>query len=132
MRLRNVHASRDICALHIANLSYLEPMTKNLLSRRDLLRKTVAASVAGFGLMAVGCGGESELRCTDTAGLTPAEQATRSSLGYVDNSPHGAQKDCANCQLFEAAAEGQCGGCTLLAGPINPKGYCNSWVAKTS
>ena len=64
-------------------------------------------------------------------GLEPAAVQTRNSLAYVDASPHGAAKNCTNCQFYEAApSAGQCGGCTIVPGPIHPEGYCNSWAAK--
>ena len=41
-----------------------------------------------------------------------------------------ADKDCANCVQYVEAAPNTCGGCKLVKGPINPKGYCLSWAAK--
>lgn len=71
-----------------------------------------------------------ELDCTDVSALNEGEKKTRESLQYVDKSPH-AGKTCANCQLFQPPAGGTgCGGCTVVKGPINPAGYCNSWVQK--
>jgi hypothetical protein len=104
------------------------------MKRRDLLRSALALPVvaaAGPLLQACGGGGD-ELTCTDTAGLDPAAVQMRTSLAYVDRSPHGATKNCTNCNFYQAAAAGQCGGCTLIRGPIHPEGYCNSWAAKQS
>lgn len=106
-------------------------MTQSKLTRRELLRRGATLGAGAIALTVIGCGGD-ELRCTDTSGLEPAQQATRSSLGYVDNSPHGASKNCANCNFFQGAAENQCGSCTLVPGQINPAGYCNSWAEKAS
>ena len=101
------------------------------ISRRVfLVRGATLGAAVGASVVALGCGGEEGLNCTDTSSLTPPEQATRSNLAYVDASPHGAAKNCLNCNFYEAAAEGQCGGCTLVKGPINPQGYCNSWAEK--
>lgn len=105
------------------------------MKRRDLLRSVIALPVvAAAGSVLQACGGEggAELTCTDTAGLPPAAVQMRTTLAYVDRSPHGAQKNCTNCNFYQAAAAGQCGGCTLLQGPIHPEGYCNSWAAKAS
>ncbi|MCB9604433.1 MAG: high-potential iron-sulfur protein [Sandaracinus sp.] len=102
------------------------------MKRRDLLRTVISLPVvaaAGSVLQACG-GGESELSCNDTSGVPPAAQQMRTTLAYVEHSPHGAQKNCTNCNFFQAAAAGQCGGCTLIQGPIHPEGYCNSWAAK--
>ncbi len=99
-------------------------------TRRDFLRRTTALGAAVVGLTVVGCGGD-ELRCTDTGGLSPQEQSTRSALGYVDHSTDP-QKTCDSCSLFQSSGADACGGCTLIAGPIHPKGTCNSWAAIAS
>jgi len=121
------------------------------ISRRNFLLKMTAASSVSLGMAGIlsGCGGgESETAapapaaeapavaekasCTDVSGLTEAEAGMRESLGYVDASEEDG-KTCANCALYTAAAAGEnCGGCTLLKGPINPDGYCISWAAATS
>lgn len=61
----------------------------------------------------------------------PAEdgEAMRASLKYVELSPHGAERDCRNCEFWipeEAGAA--CGGCTLIPGPISPTAYCDVWA----
>tara|TARA_B100001750_G_scaffold244494_1_gene261963 strand:+ start:335 stop:676 length:342 start_codon:yes stop_codon:yes gene_type:complete len=111
----------------------LAPMKK--ISRRELLRRSATFGAAGIGLVVLGgssgCGGEEEgPNCNDTSGLTPQQQSTRSSLGYVAQSPHGAQKNCANCNFYTAGGANQCGSCTLVPGKIDPNAYCNSWAAK--
>ncbi len=40
------------------------------------------------------------------------------------NSPKGSQ-NCANCKLFVPPSS-----CTLVEGPISPKGWCKFWVGK--
>lgn len=103
------------------------------MKRRDLLRSVIALPVvAAAGSLLGACGGDDALTCTDTAGLPPAAVTLRTTLAYVDQSPHGAQKNCLNCNFYQAAAANQCGGCTLIQGPIHPEGYCNSWAAKVS
>ncbi|MEL6178713.1 MAG: high-potential iron-sulfur protein [Myxococcota bacterium] len=68
--------------------------------------------------------------CNDLAGLSDADKATRTNYKYVANSPEAA-KNCANCALYQAPKDGAaCGGCTLVKGPIAPKGYCTLWAAK--
>ena len=111
-------------------------MTK--LSRRAFLERAAllgAAAVAGPALLAAcnsggggGEGGGGGLTCTDTTGLTDAEIQMRTSLNYVDASATDGQ-NCQNCSLYTAGAEGECGGCTLLKGPIHPEGWCSSWAA---
>ena len=131
-------------------------MSEEKLNRRDFFRRAavVGASVAGAGMLLSACekGGDAkgggkadksgadkkakggdkgggELTCTDTSGLTDAEKKTRESLKYVDKSPKP-DKNCLNCKLYtQPKEEGGCGGCTVVAGPIHPKGYCISWQA---
>jgi hypothetical protein len=99
---------------------------EKVLSRRSAMRSLVVLA-AGSALLAC----KKELACTDTAGLSADEATTRKTLEYVDKAPV-ASKECANCQLFKPAAPDSCGACTVIKGPINPKGYCKSWVQKST
>lgn len=77
-----------------------------------------------------GAGGGDGFSCDDTSGLTDDEIANRESLEYVDKSPKGKAEDCENCALYLQPEDGEdCGGCSLIAGPIHPDGHCTSWVA---
>lgn len=110
-------------------------------NRREFLKRFSAASAVGIGastVLAACGGGESASEapaaapaasgCMDTTGLTEQEIAMRNSLAYVDDTPDPT-KNCLNCSLYLAAAEGAaCGGCNLLKGPIAPNGYCISWA----
>lgn len=114
------------------------------LDRRAFLRRAaqlgaVAAVAPALVSMTTACskkdggssGGKDSFSCEDTSGLTDDEKANRNALEYTDHSPHGTEKDCENCALYvEAEAGHDCGGCQLIAGPIHPRGYCTSWVAK--
>ena len=122
---------------------------ENAISRRNFLQRMslLGAVSIGAGSVLSACGGGSEnadagdtdggetdaasaeFSCTDTSGLTEQELATRQNLNYVDESPYP-EKLCSNCQFFQPAGENECGGCTLIKGPIHPDGYCDSWVAK--
>jgi len=71
-----------------------------------------------------------ELECTDTTGLSAADVELRArTLGYVDRSPNPAQT-CSGCQQFKPGAEGACGRCVVVRGPVNPRGHCAKWSAK--
>ncbi len=71
---------------------------------------------------------EEGFSCMDTSGLTEMEITQREAVNYVDMTPDP-EKTCANCQLYTAPEAGmQCGGCTVVKGPIHPKGYCDLWV----
>ncbi|MFT5993521.1 MAG: hypothetical protein ACJA1R_003081 [Flavobacteriales bacterium] len=111
-------------------------MTKQPLTRRSFLERAavLSAAGAGAGLILAGCnsgGGGGALSCTDTAGLAEADAATRTAMAYVDASANAAQ-NCLNCQLYVPAAEGECGGCTVVKGNINPAGWCTVWAAKVA
>lgn len=107
--------------------------TKSKMTRRLFLVRGAGGAALGAGLVVMGsaCGGGDGLNCTDVSGLSDAERSARTSLGYVEVSPHAARKNCTNCNFYTAGPQGQCGECTLVKGPINPNGYCNSWAAKT-
>lgn len=100
------------------------------LSRRSALKisLSVIPFAAGGAVLLQACG-DSSLDCSDISGLTAEEAATRTNLEYVQQSPHGEEKNCINCRFY-TGNESQCGSCTLVKGPINPQGYCKSWVVK--
>ncbi|MBW2629495.1 MAG: high-potential iron-sulfur protein [Deltaproteobacteria bacterium] len=52
------------------------------------------------------------------------------SCGPRSNTRTDQQQSCSNCAFYKVGKENQCGGCTLVKGPIHPLGYCNSWAAK--
>jgi hypothetical protein len=101
------------------------------ISRRDALQRSAA-----FGLLATlgaGACGKSEprrLSCTDTTSLSAGDAQVRVSLGYVDQSMEPG-KSCSGCQQFLVGPPNGCGTCKVLRGPINPVGYCKSFVAKS-
>ena len=105
-------------------------MKKETLSRRAMLRTTVHLAVIGsVPVLLNGCSSK-ELLCDDVSGLNTADKQLRSAQNYVDKSTFGDEKNCANCQFFKTGGEDQCGTCTLIKGPINPGGNCDSWAAK--
>jgi hypothetical protein len=109
-------------------------MKEETLTRRDFLARAVALGVMASGTAAIlaACekgGGDEALSCSDVSGLTEIQTQTRTALQYVEASTEEG-KSCTNCSQFVAPAEaGSCGTCNLVAGPINPQGYCVSWVA---
>ena len=52
-----------------------------------------------------------------------AAKMSQASAGYR-NSPNGS-KNCANCRVFVPPSS-----CTLVEGPISPRGWCRLWVSK--
>ena len=107
---------------------------QKLITRRDLLRRSVTLSVgaAGVAILASACkGAPKEMHCDDTTGLAPVDISTRKALEYVDRSTLP-DKSCTNCaQLVPAANETTCAGCKMFKGGVHPKGYCKGWAAKT-
>lgn len=100
-------------------------------SRRVFLSViSTAGAAASVGLLAA-CGGKpKEFTCTDVSTLKDDEKKVRESVKYVDKSQEPGKK-CSNCsQYTAAAAEGQCGGCKVVKGPIHPEGYCTLWAKK--
>jgi hypothetical protein len=86
---------------------------------------------AGSLLVLGACGKSDRLVCYDPAKVNAGDASLRNSLHYTESSPH-ADKSCSGCGFFQAAQPAGCGECTLLKGPVNAKGYCDSWSAKTS
>lgn len=116
-------------------------MKNESLNRKDFFKK-----VSLFGISAIGastllkaCGGGSEEApaeeafvdpCGDLTGLSDAEKQMRDSLGYIPQTEIPEQR-CDNCMLWTVPqGDAFCGGCTIMAGPVHPAGWCNSWVAQ--
>lgn len=121
---------------------------KTPLNRREFLERAalLGAVTIGAGSILAACesdtsspastegaaaGGEETISCNDaaaTADLSAAELATRTNNNYVDQTTNPEQR-CDNCSLYTQPAAGQtCGGCSVVAGPINPGGWCSIWV----
>ncbi|RDV38494.1 hypothetical protein DV096_06655 [Bradymonadaceae bacterium TMQ3] len=121
---------------------------KTLLNRRQFLERAaiLGALATGAGTFLAACepSGQSQatgstrkgqagteasaVSCDDTSGLNEAQIATRTTNGYVEKTSKPDQR-CDNCALYtkpEAGAD--CGGCTVVAGPINPGGWCRIWA----
>ena len=111
------------------------------ISRRKFVEHTAYATAGTLCLGLIGCETAEAtkptetLSCNDTTGLTPEQIKGRENLQYVDVTPVPSKR-CDNCNLWVAApAEGKCGGCKIMKGPIHPGGYCTAWapgVAKPS
>jgi hypothetical protein len=100
------------------------------LSRRDVLERGAALGVLTvFGAAACGKEQPKALSCVDTSSLAFADVQVRTTLAYVDVSVEPG-KSCTGCQQFVPVAPNVCGTCKVVKGPINPKGYCKSFVAK--
>ena len=116
-------------------------MSENQVTRREFLeRAAILGAAVGVAPLLAACGtseGETmtddgavtgPIDCTDTSALTEAEVKTRTSLQYVEMTEMPDQ-NCLNCEQYDGDAAA-CGACTLVPGPINPEGWCISWVEK--
>lgn len=132
----------------------LESDDRNRVSRRRFLHSLSIAGVVGAGgSLLAACGGGSDESgdtssaegeasgatasgdCSDLSDLSDAEIQQREqmvkSLNYVEESPQ-AEKNCANCSLYQEAQYGSgCGGCQLFPGPVASQGYCDSWAPQS-
>jgi len=105
-------------------------MKRSTLSRREMLGRTVYLAVIGSMPVLLHACTKPEFHCQDVSNVGKADLEVRNALEYQDWSPHGEQKNCANCAFYAAGDKNQCGQCTLVRGPIHPLGYCASWAAK--
>jgi hypothetical protein len=98
------------------------------MSRRTLLRGVGRSVVLLPAAALLGC--TSRPKCDDVSGLSPEDAKARTDQAYLEA---GADRTrlCDLCQQWEAGAEGACGTCKVIKGPINPKGTCNLFVKKT-
>jgi len=110
------------------------------ISRKELLKKgAVAGAVGAAAVVLAYCKkkpsadqetAQTTDACSDLSNLTQADKDMRTQLKYVDKSEKPDQH-CSLCQLFVAPKDGAaCGTCTVVKGPINPDGYCSSFVKK--
>lgn len=99
------------------------------IGRRVLLQRSLIVLAAAPVFGACGSSGPD---CSSTAGLDPTALANRTTQGYMEHSNRSASH-CSSCRFFTFGAGSggapACGTCTLIAGPINPDGYCNLFSA---
>jgi len=108
------------------------------LSRRYTLRIIGAGGVSAGLLPIVGCGGEDsggggggdepEDATGCNAPIDEQSQQMRRTLQYVDESQVEG-RECSNCAQYVADQYGDCGGCNVMSGPVQPGGHCLSWAA---
>jgi hypothetical protein len=97
-------------------------------SRREFLRK------AGTGTVLVVMGGTMAPQIASAGGHLPKvdpNEAQAKALEYTHESSKADQR-CNNCQLWQGGDK-DWGGCPIFPGKeVNAKGWCKSWVKKTS
>lgn len=102
-------------------------MNPENISRRHLLASAMSLAM-GVWLFKPRRANAADLICTDESQLTDAQRKQRLAQHYVDQSPLGAKKNCANCAIFQQGSAAACGSCVLIPGPIHPLGYCDAWT----
>lgn len=66
--------------------------------------------------------------CAGYGDLSERALRSRASLNYVDATAVP-ERYCVNCRYKKAyAADSNCLGCTLFAGPVSPGGWCQTWA----
>jgi hypothetical protein len=71
------------------------------------------------------------LRCKDKVALDEAAVQLRRNLQYKEKAPDPLKK-CIDCAQYEVGKYGDCGGCKVLPGGINPEGSCLSFAPKAT
>ncbi|HJL04147.1 MAG TPA: high-potential iron-sulfur protein [Polyangiaceae bacterium LLY-WYZ-15_(1-7)] len=114
-------------------------MKDNKLGRRRALKVLGIGGVTAFGLFSAACGGGEEGGGGGGGGGGDSEgcgapvdaqsQQMRTTLQYKEQSTE-AGKNCANCAQYVEGQYGDCGGCNLFSGPVQPQGHCLSWAAQ--
>lgn len=120
-------------------------MKNESLDRKDFFKKVSLFGISAIGastlLKACGGGGSEETApapavqapadpCADLTGLSDTDKQMRANLQYVAETPNPEQR-CDNCALWiDPPAGSPCGGCTIMAGPFHPAGWCTAWAAK--
>lgn len=120
-------------------------MENKNIDRKDFFKQVSLLGIGAIGASTLlkACGGGEEAPqpeaetapapaddpCSDVSGLSEAEIQGRESLNYVAETPNPAER-CDNCALWiEPEGDSPCGGCSIMAGPIHPAGWCTAWVA---
>lgn len=103
----------------------MQPRTSITLSRR---RFTVVVPLTCATGAWVGCRKNEPNSCASGPELSLDETQQRATLGYVDRSPDPT-KTCEKCtQYLPAPTADQCGGCSVMRGPIHPQGTCKVYT----
>jgi hypothetical protein len=104
-------------------------MTSDRTSRRDFVRTALGGLVA-LPMLAACRPGDAPL-CGDVSELSAGERDARLvTLGYELKSPNPSET-CAGCVQFTPPSSDACGRCQIVRGPIDPRGRCKRWIARS-
>jgi hypothetical protein len=95
----------------------------SIATRRRLLGLALAAPAAAL----AGAAAAAEGACVDLDALTSGQRSMRETLNFKLQSDDA--RHCGACAFF-TAADGGCGNCQILGGPVPATGRCDSWAQK--
>ncbi len=100
--------------------------------RRQFLETGMRMAVAASALASLPACGVAD-PCVDPDTLTTGQLRLRESFHDAARSPHGEAQRCAGCAFFRPRAGDPhgCGECEILQGPVNGRGFCDSWSRPT-
>lgn len=104
------------------------------INRRNFLKSSVVAGIAGSGLMIARFSHAQEV-VTEDDGIAvamgyKADHTTVDTAKWTKKAgPDGAKQQCTSCTLYQAADD-EYGMCPIFAGKrVHAAGWCNGWVA---
>jgi hypothetical protein len=98
----------------------------NLLPRRALLQRVLKLTAAAVILPRIIATARAADSCVD-----PASESLRGSLHYASATPKAAEP-CSACGFYSAnTGKPGCGNCQIMSGPVDEKGHCDSWAARS-
>ena len=92
-------------------------------TRRSLLTAALAVPAAALAIPAAAAD-----VCVDLDALPSGQKSLRQAVNFklVSDDPN---RRCSGC-AFYTAAQGDCGKCQILSGPVPAAGHCDSWAAR--
>jgi hypothetical protein len=72
-----------------------------------------------------------DLNCKEKAPIDDNAKDLRRALQYKEKSAE-AGKNCLGCAQYQPGKYGDCGGCNLFGGAVNPGGHCLSYAPKAA
>jgi hypothetical protein len=96
------------------------------LGRRLVLRQMCVAFASGVAAPALVSAADAPASC-----VNPDSESLRTSLHYASVSPVAGQS-CSLCSFFTRdEAKPACGQCAIMSGPVDEKGRCDSFSARS-
>jgi hypothetical protein len=101
---------------------------RHKITRRAVVKGALMASAMA---PALGLIGKTASSATTSLPALDPHEPTAVTLGFVNDSPHTADQNCANCEQFIGKPSDLRGGCVLFPGKSVPAaGWCKVWRKK--